>query len=578
MRERLTRLGAEQLDLEERTRQIESETEGVTALEADALERAGRHETEQLGLAEVVTEAQVRTEAQQTALTEARVSLAQLGEKRASLEAAALRAEAGHREVVDRIAALEASISESVVRAAELRTESDATVAELAELREERARLQDELIAGREVYEKRTAETSEEEVAVRDLRRRAEELTSQVSSLETRLARTQSEAEHLTATIEERHRLQLEKVVGEYHLRPEVGQVEHDRLAELKGLIERMGADINLTAIEEYEEINKRHGFLAAQRDDLEDAVGQLERAINKINRTSRKLFRETFDAINAQFQITYPRLFRGGRAHLALNGDDADVLEAGVEIMAQPPGKKNTTVEQLSGGEKALTAVALLFAIFLIKPSPFCLLDEVDAPARRRQRGPLQRDHPADDRAVAVHRHHPQQADHGDRRPPVRRDHAGAGRIEAGHGQPVQAGRGRARGDRRLSGVAVGQPPVIENGGLTAQPSAPGDTGTTLISSIECGTIVRLSPPDGAAAASTAGSPPCWPHAQRAAAVTTTTAAASIARRASASVSRTTMAVNAEHRSPPGGTNPLAGRGRRVSVPYLVPLVLPAP
>jgi chromosome segregation protein len=143
-----------------------------------------------------------------------------------------------------------------------------------------------------------------------------------------------------------------------------------------------MGTDINLTAIEEYAEVNQRFEFLSAQKTDLERAVDQLQRAIDKINKTSRKLFRDTFTAVNATFKEVFPRLFRGGQAALSLaGGDEVDLLDAGVEIMAQPPGKKNSTVEQLSGGEKALTAVALVFSIFLIKPSPFCILDEVDAP-----------------------------------------------------------------------------------------------------------------------------------------------------------------------------------------------------
>ncbi|MGH9885205.1 MAG: chromosome segregation protein SMC, partial [bacterium] len=139
---------------------------------------------------------------------------------------------------------------------------------------------------------------------------------------------------------------------------------------------------INLTAIEEYAEVSQRFEFLSAQKGDLERAVDQLQRAIDKINKTSRKLFKDTFAAVNTTFKEVFPRLFRGGQAALSLSGgDDVDLLEAGVEIMAQPPGKKNSTVEQLSGGEKALTAVALVFSIFLIKPSPFCILDEVDAP-----------------------------------------------------------------------------------------------------------------------------------------------------------------------------------------------------
>ena len=110
--------------------------------------------------------------------------------------------------------------------------------------------------------------------------------------------------------------------------------------------------------------------------------MGQLDRAIQKINRTSRKLFRDTFEAIDNKFREVFPRLFRGGRAFLSLTvAPGQDILEAGVEIMAQPPGKKNSTIHLLSGGEKALTAIALVFAIFQLNPAPFCLLDEVDAP-----------------------------------------------------------------------------------------------------------------------------------------------------------------------------------------------------
>jgi chromosome segregation protein len=151
-------------------------------------------------------------------------------------------------------------------------------------------------------------------------------------------------------------------------------------MTELRGLIDRMG-EINLTAIEESEELQKRFDFLTAQRADLDSAISQLESAIEKINRASRKRFRETFDAVNSKFCEVFPRLFGGGRAHLQLT-DESDLLETGVEIIANPPGKKvMQNIELLSGGEKALTAVSLLFAIFLVKPSPFCLLDEVDAP-----------------------------------------------------------------------------------------------------------------------------------------------------------------------------------------------------
>jgi chromosome segregation protein len=152
-----------------------------------------------------------------------------------------------------------------------------------------------------------------------------------------------------------------------------------ERLVELERQIDQLGA-INLTAIEECRELEKRHDFLRTQADDLTHALNQLEKAIVKINRTTKKRFQETFDGINERFQQVFPRLFRGGKAWLALT-DPNDMLTTGVDIYAQPPGKKLGTVQLLSGGEQALTAVSLLFAIFLLKPSPFCLLDEVDAP-----------------------------------------------------------------------------------------------------------------------------------------------------------------------------------------------------
>jgi chromosome segregation protein len=146
----------------------------------------------------------------------------------------------------------------------------------------------------------------------------------------------------------------------------------------VRSALEALG-EVNLGAIEEHEELRERFRFLAEQKADLEASIAQLREAIQRINRTSRKRFRETFDAVDARFQENFPRLFRGGKARLVL-GEHDDVLEAGIDIMAQPPGKKLQSVGLLSGGEKTMTAVALLVALFQVHPSPFFLLDEVDA------------------------------------------------------------------------------------------------------------------------------------------------------------------------------------------------------
>jgi chromosome segregation protein len=150
------------------------------------------------------------------------------------------------------------------------------------------------------------------------------------------------------------------------------------RLEEVRQALESLG-EVNLGAIEEHEELRERFRFLGEQKADLESSIAQLRDAIQRINRTSRKRFRETFDAVDARFQENFPRLFRGGKARLVL-GEADDVLEAGIDIMAQPPGKKLQSVGLLSGGEKTMTAVALLVALFQVHPSPFFLLDEVDA------------------------------------------------------------------------------------------------------------------------------------------------------------------------------------------------------
>jgi chromosome segregation protein len=137
--------------------------------------------------------------------------------------------------------------------------------------------------------------------------------------------------------------------------------------------------DVNLGAIEEHEELAERFRFLSEQKTDLQETIDSLREAIARINRTSRRRFRETFEAVSKRFSENFPRLFGGGKASLALTDSD-DILEAGIDIMAMPPGKRLQNVNLLSGGEKTMTALALLVAVFQVRPSPFFLLDEVDA------------------------------------------------------------------------------------------------------------------------------------------------------------------------------------------------------
>ena len=148
--------------------------------------------------------------------------------------------------------------------------------------------------------------------------------------------------------------------------------------SELANRIQRLGP-INLAAIDEFEEQSERMAYLDSQHEDISKSLETLEEAIRKIDRETRTRFKETFDRVDSGFKDLFPKLFGGGHAYLELTGED--LLDTGVTVMARPPGKRNSSIHLLSGGEKALTAVALVFAIFRLNPAPFCMLDEVDAP-----------------------------------------------------------------------------------------------------------------------------------------------------------------------------------------------------
>lgn len=185
--------------------------------------------------------------------------------------------------------------------------------------------------------------------------------------------------ENLVTQIRERYQVELSQVF-EQHLNREGNPSDFaDELKDLKDKIYRIG-EVNLSAIEEYDEISTRYEFLSKQYTDLIEAKEQLKKVIDRINRICSRRFKETFEAVNERFQKVFPVLFGGGEAKLILI-EDPEKGEMGLDIVSRPPGKKMQSVTLLSGGEKALTAVSLIFSIFLVKPSPYCLLDEVDAP-----------------------------------------------------------------------------------------------------------------------------------------------------------------------------------------------------
>jgi chromosome segregation protein len=185
----------------------------------------------------------------------------------------------------------------------------------------------------------------------------------------------------------------------------------------LKARLTRLG-DVNVGAIDELREFGERSTELRAQRDDLQHALGHLERTIQKLNGASRTRFAETFAKANEIFQQVFPRLFRGGEARLVLTNED-DLLETGVEIVVRPPGKRLDSVSLLSGGERALVAVSLIFSLFLINPAPFCVLDEVDAPLDDANVGRFNQ--MVRDERAPIHHHYAQQTVDGVGRCPLR-------------------------------------------------------------------------------------------------------------------------------------------------------------
>ncbi|HWP56764.1 MAG TPA: chromosome segregation protein SMC [Candidatus Acidoferrales bacterium] len=232
----------------------------------------------------------------------------------------------------------------------------------------------------------------EQRTVHRELSRRAGALENAAAELRAEMERAQDEKNRHQLVLSEK-RLSLEHLrdnlrekygveptpASETEPSPDSLEALAEEIRDLRARLERMG-EVNLAAIGEFEDLRDRYEFLDAQRRDLEKSIADLRQVIAKLNRVCRQRFRESFEEINEKFQDVFQRLFRGGKAKLVLT-DESDYLETGVDIVAQPPGKKLQSIILLSGGEKALTAVSLLFGIFLTKPTPFCVLDEVDAP-----------------------------------------------------------------------------------------------------------------------------------------------------------------------------------------------------
>ena len=329
-------------------------------------------------------------ETMETARTQAREQVRQCRQEKQQADVALNRSEVRHRELLTQREALSRSIErarEQVTsyeqREASIRGEMPkeenpdlAAQQELSELLERRLAVESQLTQARPGL-------SELESALRSKEQSRMEAEQEVVGVQTRsegarlkLAETGVRVEQIDAALSE---LEVTLEAVEESLPEDADETEWQvRVERIGARIHRLGP-INLAAIDETSRAEERKEYLDAQDDDLRTALETLQNAIKKIDKETRSRFRDTFDTVNAGFAELFPKVFGGGTACLEMTGDD--LLNTGVAIMARPPGKKNSTIHLLSGGEKAMTAIALVFSIFQLNPAPFCMLDEVDAP-----------------------------------------------------------------------------------------------------------------------------------------------------------------------------------------------------
>jgi chromosome segregation protein len=379
VRERLAAVEAEEVQLAHSHGALVHEEENSRGEVAHGqADREGREERVRQLTSELESLKQ-RSETASSELTGLRIKVA-AGSERGEAARKELESLISQRkEMEERIHRLQATVGEGSGRSDELRRKTEETEAGRGKKAEEHRMAAETLEGRRTAHAAASAEVREQDTQFRELRGRLDELMQGLSQISLKEREIALEVEHLTAGIRERHQVELELELHRYHLLAQLAPEVQEELKDLRAQVEKMG-EINLTAIDEHAELSKRFDFLSGQKKDLTASLEQLREAIARIDATSRERFKQTFDVVNEKFQAVFPRLFGGGRASLVLTNEGPGA-EQGVEIVAQPPGKKLQSVNLLSGGEKALTAVALIFGIFLIKPTPFCLLDEVDAP-----------------------------------------------------------------------------------------------------------------------------------------------------------------------------------------------------
>ncbi|MGP0565651.1 MULTISPECIES: chromosome segregation protein SMC [unclassified Nitrospina] len=242
----------------------------------------------------------------------------------------------------------------------------------------EKGELSQVIVSEEETLNEKEETLDGHEKQARELVKQIQEITEEISQIELKRSETRIQIAHIEEKVWEDFHVSVDEMKGR-----EEKEIDEDaaseQLAGLKDKVAKMG-EVNLAALSDFQKANERYLFLQKQEEDLADSILSLHQTIEKIDKTTRQLFADTFELVNEHFKANFERLFSGGRAELIML-DPSDPLESGIDIKASPPGKTMQNIQLLSGGEKAMTAISLLFAILQVRPSPFCLLDEVDAP-----------------------------------------------------------------------------------------------------------------------------------------------------------------------------------------------------
>jgi chromosome segregation protein len=408
----------DQIALERRS--AEEELRGQEQREDEARQSIQRIETEQRAADELLSAAQRKlfeareTSAHQSRVTaEAKAAHAALVERSSALASEVQRLEDAAGELEHRVVTRAGELQKNVSRREELRDAISRSERQLDDEVRTFDDLREQVRTADEASQELRGRFDAQETRIRDARKALEAVRDEASHLEVQRATAESDLGHLATSCVDTVQASLDEVSAEVAQMeqdgllaspravedtPEPAEVEDgaevsaepvpaasrtltpdEMVQDLRAKVERMGA-VNMMAIDQFDDLESRHTFLTAQRKDLVDSIAATNDAIRKIDKTTRERFQEAFAIINENFEGTFTTLFGGGKAGLVLL-DESDALESGIDIIASPPGKRLQSIQLLSGGEKALTAMALMFAIFKYRPSPFCLLDEIDAP-----------------------------------------------------------------------------------------------------------------------------------------------------------------------------------------------------